>query len=135
MKVEIIQNEPFQFSTPSGALPLDIVASPALSGADAAGFRPMELLLTSLAGCMSIDVLNILKKRKQEVTSFKASAEGERTTEPPNAFTSIRVEFEFGGDLDREKVAKAIDLSAEKYCSVYHSLSPSIEISFHFTLL
>jgi putative redox protein len=82
------------------------------------GPRPMEMLLMGMGGCASFDVVSILKKSRQSVTGCVARLEAERADEIPAVFTAIRLHFVVSGkDLKDAQVKRAVDLSAEKYCS------------------
>ncbi|MDR0792912.1 MAG: OsmC family protein [Chitinophagaceae bacterium] len=87
------------------------------------GARPMQLLLTGLAGCASIDVISILKKQKQEIDAYKVIVNGTRETgKEPALWKNIEIEFHLYGNVDEEKARKAVALSLEKYCSVAATL-------------
>ena len=87
------------------------------------GIRPMQSLLFALGSCSGIDVVSILKKQKQNLTSFKILIEGERAdTKPISLWKNINLSFQFSQDVDEEKVKKACALSVEKYCSVAETL-------------
>lgn len=92
------------------------------------GMRPMEVLASSLAGCMSIDVLLILQKQRQEVTHYEVTIDANRKDAVPASFETIRLVFSFNQEVDLEKAAAAVKLSHEKYCSVSASLNPEINI-------
>ncbi|HQQ73867.1 MAG TPA: OsmC family protein [Pseudomonadales bacterium] len=82
------------------------------------GPRPMEMLLMGMGGCASFDVVSILKKSRQTVTGCVAKLEAERADEIPAVFTAIHLHFVVSGkDLKDAQVKRAVDLSAEKYCS------------------
>jgi putative redox protein len=82
------------------------------------GPRPMEMLLMGMGGCASFDVVSILKKSRQAVTGCVTRLEAERADEIPAVFTTIRLHFVVSGkDLKEAQVKRAVDLSAEKYCS------------------
>ncbi len=82
------------------------------------GPRPMEMLLMGMGGCASFDVVSILKKSRQAVTGCVTRLEAERADEIPAVFTAIRLHFVVSGkDLKEAQVKRAVDLSAEKYCS------------------
>ncbi len=82
------------------------------------GPRPMEMLLMGMGGCASFDVVSILKKSRQVVTGCVTRLEAERADEIPAVFTAIRLHFVVSGkDLKEAQVKRAVDLSAEKYCS------------------
>ncbi|WKS95510.1 OsmC family protein [Riemerella columbina] len=102
---------------------------------DAKGVSPMESLLMAVAGCSGIDMVNILKKQRQNITSFKAEVEGERIPEDEaKPFKSILVHFILEGDIDLQKAEKAAQLSFEKYCSVSKTLEPKVTISYEVTV-
>ena len=103
-------------------------------GASQTAFRPMQLLLVSLAGCSAIDVINILKKQRQRIDDFHMEVTGDRKEGVPAPFTKIQVHFSLSGKIKEEKLIKAIELTEAKYCSVYFSLNPEIEITFTFDL-
>ena len=90
------------------------------------GPRPMELLLMGMGGCASFDVVSILKKSRQAVTSCVTKLQAERADDIPAVFTSIHLHFVVSGkDLKDAQVKRAVDLSAEKYCSASIMLSRS----------
>lgn len=81
------------------------------------GFRPMEMLLVGLAGCTGMDVISILRKKRQQVTAYEVQVEGIRADHHPMVFTTIRVEHIITGrHIQPEAVARAIQLSEERYC-------------------
>jgi putative redox protein len=91
----------------------------------------MEVLLMSLAGCSSIDVISILKKMKQEVTDYDVEVMAERKDEVPSIFTKIHMNFIVkGNDLNKDKVQRAVQLSAEKYCSVSKTFDKMVAIQY-----
>ncbi|MCF8463769.1 MAG: OsmC family protein [Flavobacteriales bacterium] len=99
------------------------------------GARPMEVVLMSLAGCSSIDVISILKKMQQEVTDYEVEVTAERREGIPSIFTKIHMKFILNGNnLEEEKVKRAIELSADKYCSVSKILEPTAEITWSYKL-
>ena len=99
-------------------------------GGQNAGVRPMELLLQSVAGCTGINVIWILNKMRLEPTSFHMDVKGERNEEPPKNFKSIHIHYAFEGELPEQKVARAIQLANDKYCSVTQSLNTEITVSY-----
>ena len=91
-------------------------AEPTVGGADD-GFRPMELMVMSLAGCTAMDVISILKKKRQDVTAFEVKVRAERAEQHPKVFTSGVIEYEVTGHgIDETAVRRSIGLSAEIYC-------------------
>lgn len=99
------------------------------------GCSPTETLLTSLAGCLAIDVFYFLKKMRAEISNFKIDFEGKRHLTPPQFYKSIDMTITLTGkELTPKKVERAIALSQEKYCSVYHSLRKDIEVKVNYTI-
>ncbi len=94
------------------------------------GVRPMEMLLLGLGGCTAFDVVHILKKSRQPVTDCVAELEAERTDEDPKVFRTIHVHFIVTGKgLDEKRVARAVSLSADKYCSASIMLGKTATIT------
>jgi putative redox protein len=99
------------------------------------GMRPMEMLLLGMGGCTSFDVVTILKKSRQSVLDCVAEISAERADTIPKVFTKIHVHFVVSGhDLNEKQVARAVSLSAEKYCSASIMLSKSVEITHDFEI-
>ncbi|MCS7385719.1 MAG: OsmC family protein [archaeon GB-1867-005] len=82
------------------------------------GPSPMELVLIALAGCTAYDIVSILSKMKQRVEGLEITVKGKRREETPRVYTDIHLNYIVYGDVDEDKVARAIQLSKEKYCSV-----------------
>lgn len=93
----------------------------------AKGLSPVQALAAGLASCMAIDVVHILTKGRLPLRSLKAHLVGERAAEEPKRLLSARLHFAVEGDIADEKVERAIALSREKYCSVWHSLRQDID--------
>jgi len=94
------------------------------------GCSPTETLLLSVAGCISIDVVHILKKMRCEITSYEMTAEGRRRLAPPQYYESIDLMIRISGKgITPAKIDRAIDLSLNKYCSVYHSLRKDLAVN------
>jgi len=106
------------------------------SGLDPAGSGnyPMELLSVALGGCTAMDVLSILTKMRQPVEAFSIEVSGERAEEHPKRYTALEVVYKLKGDLDEAKVARAIELSETRYCSVEATLRPAVPITSHFEI-
>lgn len=115
-------------------MPVHIDGSPDIGGVDA-GARPMEMILMGLGGCSAIDIVLILQKQRQVIQDMAISIEAERVpNETPSLFKTIHVHYNFKGDLQIEKVARAIELSMEKYCSVTAILNKTAVITHSFTI-
>jgi len=106
------------------------------SGGRNAGIRPMEMLLIGLAGCTAFDVVHILEKGRESVTLCTVDVEAERAKTDPKIFTSIHLRFRVAGKgLARTKVERAVQLSAEKYCSASIMLGKTAAISHEIELV
>ena len=101
------------------------------------GARPTEVLLASLGACTGMDVVSILRKKRQPVTCYRVRVEGDQADAHPHVFTSIRVVHEFDGDgLDVAAVRRAIELSAGRYCAISATLASGVtEISHWYRVL
>ncbi len=98
------------------------------------GCSPTESLLLSVAGCMGIDMVSFLKKMKCEIKTYKMDIMGERNPTPPQYYTSIDMVIAVtGSGLTPKKIERAIALSHEKYCSVYHSLRKDMKVKVDYT--
>ncbi len=123
----------FEGTTPDG-LKIHMDASPEFGG-KGRGPRPAELLLLGLGGCTGMDVVSILKKKRAEIESLELEIEAERSTEHPKVFTKINVTFIVTGeDLKESDVARAIELSTEKYCVVGSMLKQACPVEYNWTI-
>ncbi len=100
------------------------------------GMKPSELILSALAGCTSVDVVEILAKKKTPLSHLEVVVNGEQDSDPPWAFRKIHLLFRLkGSGLTEKNVQQAIELSEEKYCSVAASLRGVVEITTSFEIL
>ncbi|HQW95186.1 MAG: OsmC family protein [Saprospiraceae bacterium] len=132
MKIHIKRiNEDFQMEAVNeegNTIMMD--GSPSIGGANL-GMRPMQLLLAAIGGCSAIDVIHILKKQRQDITSFSVEVDG--MSEPVDDYSlyrNITVLFRIKGNVDVKKAQKAAQLSFEKYCSVSKTLEHTANIEF-----
>jgi putative redox protein len=99
------------------------------------GCSPTETFLLSIAGCISIDVVHILRKMRCEITHYEMSAEGTRNLTPPQYYTSVDLMIHLSGKgITPKKIDRAIDLSLNKYCSVYHSLRKDMAVNIKYQI-
>lgn len=99
------------------------------------GCMPTESLLLSLAGCMAIDTVSFLRKMRVNIKNFRIETTAERNPAPPQYFKKINMTLHIeGSELDEKKVKKAVALSHEKYCSVYHSLRKDLVVKVDWVL-
>ncbi|REJ83114.1 MAG: OsmC family peroxiredoxin [Acidobacteria bacterium] len=94
------------------------------AGPAAGALSPMQALLAALAGCMAIDVASILEKGRQPLEGLSIELTGDRAEDPPRRFVRFSLRFVVRGDVDRGRLDRAIALSRERYCSVWHTLRP-----------
>jgi len=108
-----------------------------LSGqADGIGVKPSEMLLIALAACSSVDVVEILEKKRLKLSLLEVITTGERDPEPPWSYRKIHVKYRLGGNgLTDKAVAQAIDLSQEKYCSVAATVRGVAQITTEYEIL
>jgi len=100
------------------------------------GVRPMEMLLLGLGGCASFDVVSMLKKSKQDLIDCEVEISAERASSEPKVFTKIHLHFILSGpNLSAKRVERAIELSAEKYCSASIMLAKTADITHDFEIL
>lgn len=126
-------NYHFQLKNERGHI-IDIDNKSEFGGNDL-GSSPMELLLMAVAGCSSIDMVSILKKQRQEITSYKAEVEGLRVQiDEAKPFKEIIVVFFLEGKIDPDKAKRAAELSFDKYCSVSKTLEPTASIKYKVVL-
>ncbi|MFZ1705553.1 MAG: OsmC family protein [Saprospiraceae bacterium] len=104
-----------------------------LSG-DKESVSPMEAVLMAVAGCSSIDIELILTKMRQDLKKIEVEVNGIRAEETPKVFTKMEIHYILHGDLKKDKVQKAVELSMEKYCSVSLMLKQSVEIAYTFEI-
>ena len=141
MQVELVRvDDAFHFeavgtsseSTPGVAQHLD--GAPDIGGHNA-GARPMEMLLMGLAGCSAIDIILILNKQKQVIDDFRMTVDGLRERgATPAPFQKIHITYRLKGQLNADKVKRAIDLSMDKYCSATAQFRPTAEITYSFEI-
>lgn len=97
---------------------------------------PVELLLIALGGCTAVDVVSILRKKREQLTDYRVEVRGERRAEHPRSFTRLEVRHILRGHkLSEKAVAQAIELSETKYCSVAATLRPAAEIITSFEII
>lgn len=135
VNVKVVHTQKMQFRGESEAEHTVIMdASPAFGGENS-GLRPMELLLMSLGGCSGMDVVDILRKKKQQVTGYEINISGERREEHPCVFTKISIEHIVRGkNINPTAIKRAVELSTDKYCSIIGMLKSTAEIDATFRI-
>jgi putative redox protein len=106
------------------------------SGGTNAGFRPMELLLVGFGGCSGMDVISILRKKRQQVTSLAINVKGEKADSAPKIYKEVHIEYIVTGKgLEPQAVERAITLSLDKYCSVGATLAKAGTITHSYRIV
>jgi len=131
MKASINWAGDVKFEATSGSGHTVVMDGPPDHGGTNQGVRPMEMLLMGVGGCASFDVVHILKKSRQDVTGCVAELEADRVDDVPAVFSKIHLHFVVSGNKLKDALVKrAVELSAEKYCSASIMLSKGgVEIS------
>lgn len=135
MKASVTLDRGMTFSGNAGDFSVKMDAGPAVGGDDS-GFRPMQLLLIGLGGCTGMDVLSILRKKRQDVTGFEVELDARQAEEHPRVFTHINISYIIRGRGIRSgAVERAIELSETKYCPAQAMLVKSVSIEHTFKII
>jgi len=118
---ELVWKDELVFTGTSGETSL------VLDSASKAGPSPMQALALGLAGCMAMDIVHILKKGRHDLRGLRAKLVGRRAQDSPKRFLAIELHFIVAGNVPIDQVERAVDLSREKYCSVWQSMRQDIE--------
>jgi putative redox protein len=127
---------------PQGGLRVDVVTDSgfplqfdaAEAGTAQSAPSPTETVLAALAGCTSMDVVSILRKKRQRATSYQIAVTGEKADEHPRVYTRIVIEHRVAGDVEPEALRRSIELSATRYCPVSAMLSRAVSIEHAYRL-
>jgi putative redox protein len=127
-KVTLVRDMQFSGKATSGhTLTMDADED---SGGRNAGFVPMELLLVGFGGCSGMDVISILRKKRQNVAGLEINVKGEKTDDYPKVYKEVHIEYVVKGKgVEKEAVERAIQLSLDKYCSVGATLAKTGKIT------
>jgi putative redox protein len=129
VSAELVWSEELRFGATSGRV------ATVVDGDSTAGPSPVQMLVIGLAGCMSVDVVDIVRKGRHPLHAFRATITGERAAEPPRRLVKVHLQFHVHGDVPRTALERAIALSRDKYCSVWHSLREDIELTTAYDLV
>lgn len=91
---------------------------------------PMQMMLNAVGSCAAVDVVDILRRGRQDPKEITVQLSGERRPDPPRRYTALTVTFHITGDVDPDKAERAVELSFEKYCSCFHSLAKDIDLEY-----
>ena len=133
-KVTLVKEMQFSGSATSGHTLL--MDADDASGGQNAGFRPMELLLVGFGGCSGMDVISILRKKRQNVTGLAINVRGEKSDSAPKIYKEVFIEYVITGkSVEQQAVERAITLSLEKYCSVGATLAKAGKITHSYRIV
>lgn len=136
MKANIIWQEGVSFLGQTGSEHSVLMDGAPEAGGKNQGPRPMEMMLLGLGGCTAFDVVHILRKGRLAITGCQVEMDAQRATEDPKVFTHIHLHFIVTGkDLDPRQVERAIQLSAEKYCSASMMLKATVNITHDYEII
>jgi putative redox protein len=131
----VVLREGMTFEATTGSRHTSVLDAASEHGGSDHGPSPMEMLLVSLGSCTGMDVIAMLRKMKQDVTTYRVEVQGTRRHEHPQVYTAIHVQHVLcGHDLDAKQVARAVDLSSTRYCSVSAMLSAVADVRHTFTI-
>ena len=125
---ELVWTEALRFDATSARV------STVIDGDSTAGPSPVQLLVFGLAGCMAADVVDIVRKGRHPLKGFNARIVAERAQEPPTRVVRAQLHFQLRGEVPPAAVERAIALSRDRYCSVWHSLRQDIDLSTSFDI-
>ena len=132
MQAKVTWQKKMSFTGEAGGFQVPLGAHPDVGGDDD-GFRPMQLIGLGIAGCTAMDVISILEKKRQVITSFEVEIVGEQAEDHPRVFTNLQIRYLIrGDDVDEKAVERAIELSKTKYCpaqAMFQDIVP-IELSY-----
>jgi putative redox protein len=131
LTLETVDGDGLRFAARIGDRTLVLDSSPGATDAN-----PVQALLASIVSCSAMDVIDILRKKRQRVTAYEIHMSGERAKEHPRRFLSIACVHRLTGHgLDRQAAEHALELSLEKYCSVSHCLRPDLAVTHRIEIL
>lgn len=136
VKAKVTYTEGLQFVGQAGSGHAIVLDGDSDVGGQNSGLRPMELLLIGLGGCSGMDVVSILRKKKEKLTSLEIDVRGRKAKEYPQKYTDVDIEFVVRGkNLSENAVKRAIQLSMDKYCSVKATLEGTAAINFTYRII
>jgi len=136
MKARVKWIEDLLFVGESGSGHTIVMDGPEELGGHGTGMRPMELLLLGMGGCTSFDMVQMLKKGRQDIRDCEVTIDSKRSEEIPKVFTKIIVHYRVTGkDLKEAQVKRAVELSTQKYCSASIMLGQTAEISHDYEII
>lgn len=139
MEAKVVLKDGMKFegsasSTADTGLSVALDAGRGVGGEDQ-GFRPLELMAISLAGCTAMDVISILRKKRQDITTFEVQTHIEQADGHPHVFTHIKIDYIISGrNIDEKALKRAIELSETKYCPAQAMLGKVAPMELNYTI-
>lgn len=128
------QNNMVFIGKSASGFPIQMDSDSAFGGTDS-GIRPMEMIALGLAGCIAMDVLSILQKKRQQVTQFEVKVDAPRSPEYPKVFTSAVITYVVTGrNVNEDALLRAIELTATKYCPAQIMLEQAFPMDLHYEI-
>ena len=135
-EAKVTLGDGMQFSAIAGSGHTVVMDADTKSGGMEKGSRPIELLLMAFGGCSGMDVISVLRKKKEKGSQFEMNVNGEQAESYPHKYTSIHIEYVVTGkDISEDAVKRAIDLSLDKYCAVGATLSGTAKITHSYKVI
>ncbi len=135
IKLEYLQDLQFKAYSDNGNGYSVLLDTSKEAGGNDEGIKPTDLILAGLAGCSSMDIVSILKKKRQNITDYRVNVTGERAETHPRVFTKISIIYEIKGEnIDEQAVKRAVELSKDKYCSVWAMLKNAALIEWSYKI-
>jgi putative redox protein len=129
LTAELVWSGALSFGATSGSTAIVV------DGDSTAGPSPVQLLAVALAGCMGIDVVDIVRKGRHPLRAFRVTLTAERAADPPRRVLTVKMHFHVQGAVPPAAVERAIALSRDKYCSVWHSMRQDIDLTTAFDVI
>jgi putative redox protein len=126
---ELVWADDLKFAATSGNVAVVI------DGDSAAGPSPVQMIVLALAGCMAIDVVDMIRKGRHPLSAMRVTISAERAAQHPRRVLRASLRFHVHGNVPSSALARAIDLSRDKYCSVWHSLRQDIDLTTSFDVV
>lgn len=130
MTAVVTLQEDMRWDAKAGSGNSVIIAGPAEADGDDAGFRPMELMLLGLGGCMAYDMLMVLRRMREDVSGYQLKLDGERAEHPPTVYINVTLEHTIVGyNISEANVKRALSLAESKYCSASAMFSKTAKLN------
>ena len=136
IQIDLVQGQGMSLMAKAGSNHWVAMDAPEAVGGSGAAVKPIELFLMGMAGCTSMDVISLLKKKRVPFTDFKVTTTTEREETHPKVFKSVNIHFEiYGSNIKEKDIARSIELSSEKYCAASAMLKKSLPVTTSYEII